>query len=123
MARVVNTETLELRRSVNTPEYVAPWVVVDEAVADAVALIPTAYRKWVVDHVEEMSAGEKAAVDAAALVAADDSRMSQFDQRDALAAFALLVLDEVNILRAQHGLAARTVAQIKSGIRTKLEAL
>jgi hypothetical protein len=35
-------------------------------------------------------------------------------------AFALVVLDEINTLRAQHSLAARTVTQLKTALRNKL---
>lgn len=37
-------------------------------------------------------------------------------------AFALVVLDEFNTLRDQHGLAARTAAQLRSAIKGKLDA-
>ncbi len=37
------------------------------------------YRKWVTDHVEEMSAGEKATVDAAAATALEASKVTGFD--------------------------------------------
>lgn len=43
-----------------------------------------------------------------------------FTVNDVLKAFALVVLDEINILRAQHSLAARTAAQLKTAIINKL---
>jgi len=42
------------------------------------------------------------------------------DERRLLRAFAEVVLDELNNLRAQHGLAARTMAQLRTAIRNKL---
>jgi len=96
VASVVNSSTLELRRSVNTPSFAAPWVVVSEAAADAIAAIVQRYRKWVVDHVEEMDAGEKAAVDAALVVARNVGLKAELSSPTGLAAFALLVLDELN---------------------------
>lgn len=42
--------------------YPAPWVSVTRPQALSIEAIPHHYRKWVTDHVEEMSAEEKAAV-------------------------------------------------------------
>lgn len=42
------------------------------------------------------------------------------NERRLLRAFAETVLDELNNLRAQHGLAARTMAQLRTAIRNKL---
>ncbi len=36
-------------------------------------------------------------------------------------AFALVVLDEVNLLRAQHGLSARTAEQLRTALKAKLK--
>ena len=41
-------------------------------------------------------------------------------ERRVLKAFALVVLDEINLLRAQHGLAARTAEQLRSAIKARL---
>lgn len=38
-----------------------------------------------------------------------------------LRAVALVTMDEINTLRSQHGLAARTAAQLKAAIRAKLD--
>ncbi len=37
-------------------------------------------------------------------------------------AFALVVLDEINVLRAQHSLAARTIQQLKAATLNKIQA-
>jgi len=100
MASVVNTSTLELRRSVNTPEYVAPWVVVTESSAGTISAIAQRYRKWVTDHVEEMTQGEKDAVDAAAVVSRNTGLKAAIQTPTDLAAFALLLLDELNVRTA-----------------------
>jgi len=123
MASLVNTSTLEIVRSVNTPEYPAPWTVVSEANAATWSAIQQKYRKWVTDHVEEMSAGEKTAADAALLSAARDAAAAQLQQvEDIQRAFMLQVLDEFNlhaekinaILTAIDN--GATLAQVKSGI-------
>ncbi len=78
---------------------------------------------WVItgDTVTMMTQAERDAMDAQTL---DDSRDSSVNQLDGLEslmrAFALVVLDEVNTLRAQHLLAPRTVGNLKSAIRNKL---
>lgn len=41
-------------------------------------------------------------------------------ERRLLRAFAEVVKDEINILRGQHGLAARTLAQLRTAIRNKV---
>lgn len=38
-----------------------------------------------------------------------------------LKAFALVVLDEVNLLRSQHGLAPRTTEQLRTAVKNKLK--
>lgn len=42
------------------------------------------------------------------------------DERRLLRAFAEVVLDELNNLRGQHGLAPRTMTQLRTAIRNKL---
>ena len=100
MADVLNTETLELRASVNegaAPYDSPPWLVITRAQYELWGIIPQQYRKWVNDHIEEMSGPEKAAVDAAAAQAQLDSIVQQVDQQgDLLRAFMLMVLDEFN---------------------------
>ena len=61
-------------------------------------------------------------IDAAILVAARDALADEIDQVESYSrAFALIVMDELNVLRAQHGLADRTPAQLKSAIRARLD--
>lgn len=50
----------------------------------------------------------------------DDINDKVMDSDLALKAFALIVLDEINILRAAAGLVARTPAQLKTAHRAKL---
>ena len=124
MATVVNTETLAIRRSVDVGEFPPPtWEQLTSSSAADADAIPARYRKWTGSAVAEMTPGEKSAVDAAAATAADDGEMGGFDRRGALAAFALLVLEELNTLRAEHGLSQRTPAQLKSAIRSKMESI
>lgn len=148
MADVVNTSTLELRASVNegVPPYnSAPWLVITRAQYDLWGAIPQQYRKWVVDHIEEMSQPEKDAVDAARLEAVRDEIVQQLDRvEDILRAFMLTVLDEFNAhtgkingildaidnganlsaIKTAIGAIAdqpiRTTAQLRAAIRSKL---
>jgi hypothetical protein len=100
MAFVLNTTTLELRASVNegAPPYdSSPWVIITGAQYDLWGAIPQQYRKWVIDHIEEMSGPEKAAVDLARLEASRDAIIQQLDNiEDILRAFAGLLVDELN---------------------------
>lgn len=78
---------------------------------------------WIItgDVVTLMDAGERATIDAAMLEAARDQVATQLDQQEnIIRAFMLIVLDEVNLLRTQHGLSERTVQQLRNAIRDKL---
>lgn len=44
-------------------------------------------------------------------------------QEKIIKAFALVVMDEINILRTRAGLQARTISQIETAIKTKLKGL
>ena len=67
----------------------------------------------------------QAAIDAATArakaTAEKDSSKSGFDQTRVLKALAELLVDEFNILRAQHGLPNRTFAQLRTAIRNKID--
>ena len=148
MADVVNTETRDVRMSVNlgvAPYNATPWLMITREQFLAWSVIPQIYRKWVVDHIEEMSAGEKAIVDAALREQMRDEVIQQVDNlEDILRAFMLTVLDELNAHSAKVNailtavdtannfaevksnyaaitdLPARTAAQLRSAIRAKL---
>lgn len=63
MSNVINRATLELRVSVNTPDFpVGEWIVNPDL--SAVTAVPKRYWKVRGDAVVEMTAPEKAAVDA-----------------------------------------------------------
>lgn len=95
MSDFVNPSTLDLIASVN--DMPSPWVVCTRADLTTWQAIARQYRKWVTDHVEEMTAGEKTGVDAAALTAQRDAIAAQLDAaEDVLRAFMLTVLDELN---------------------------
>ena len=78
---------------------------------------------WIItgDMVSLMSQTERDAVDTEELSTQRDGTADQLDQlEDVLRAFALATLDEINILRGQHGLTPRTIAQLKNVVRSKL---
>lgn len=148
MADVINTTELETRSSVNEglpPYNVAPWVVITRTQYDLWSAIPQRYRKWVVDHVEEMTQPEKDAIDLAEMQAARDLIVQQIDHvEDVLRAVVLMVVDELNrhadttnalldaidaagslaslkgTVAGIQNLPTRTVAQVRSAIRNKL---
>jgi len=87
----------------------------------AVAGEPSKY--WIItgDDVTLMDQAARDAVDAAAETAQLDSIADELDQtRTIMRAFAEVVLDQVNALRADHGRNALTHAQLKAAVRGKL---
>lgn len=148
MADVLNKSTVEMRASVNeaqSPYNAEPWTIITRAQFDLWSIIPQIYRKWTGVAVEEMTAPEKAAVDAARVEAARDEIIQQLDQmEDILRAFAGLLVDELNAhanrtngildaidaatnlttlktaVASINSLPTRTLAQLRSAIRAKL---
>ena len=114
-----NKHFLQSVASADLPEAKSNYI--EEPDLSSVLGQPSKY--WVVsgDIVSLMSQSEMDAVDVAELSTQRDAMAGQLDQiENVLRAFALAVLDEFNILRAQHGLPARTISQLKQAVRSKL---
>ena len=91
---------------------------------DLSAVSGFASKYWLIsgDTVTLMSQAERDAVDAAETVSRRDALADELDRTQTiLRAFAEVVLDEFNNLRAQHGLQPRTLAQLKTAVRNKLD--
>jgi len=102
------------------PEPVANYI--EHPDLSAVAGQPSQY--WTIngDVVSLMPQAERDAVDAQVLSDQRDAMANELDRvEDVMRAFALVVLDEINALRTLHGLPARTIAQLKNGVRGKLD--
>ena len=82
---------------------------------------------WVItgDVVTLMSLSERDTVDADILIAQDlsdkTSEKSRMDKEKVLIAFATVIKDEFNLLRAEHGLTARTLSQLKTAIKNEID--
>ena len=120
MANVLHRTTKRYLRSVNTPDYpVVDWIINP----DLSAVVGFDARYWEIsgDTVSLMDQAARDAVDAAALSATKDAVADELDaQTTVMRAFAEVVVDEINILRAQHSLPDRTLAQLKTAVRGKL---
>jgi hypothetical protein len=104
---------------VDLPEAEANYILQPDLTA--VAGFPSQY--WVItgDVITLMSESERDAVDAAARTKELDDIADEIEFPDTfIRGFALALLDELNILRAQTGLSARTIAQLKTAVRNKL---
>lgn len=77
MPDFVNTSTLDVVLSVN--DATAPWTVLTRTEAEAALAIPQKYRKWTGSAVDEMTAPEKATVDANLAAAAAAALVANFD--------------------------------------------
>jgi hypothetical protein len=120
---------LEVLPSVHTPDYEGRTDVLINPDLSPVAGVPERYWKVVGSAVAEYSQAEKDAQDAADAAALDAairaSGKQHFDGQIpvglAMRAFAKIVMDEINILRAQHSLPDRTLEQLKSAIQTAID--
>ena len=92
----------------------------------AVADVDPIYWKETSGVFSEMTLTEKGVKDAEIVAAnADRDRRTakhRIDDERVLRAFAEVVLDEINILRGQHGLTARTLSQLVTAIKGKIDA-
>jgi len=99
------------------PEALANYISMPDM--SAVEGVPSKY--WVItgDTVSEMSQAEKDAVDEAVLSSQRDSAVETAieDLEGNYRQLVKLMLKEINILRAKHNLADRTIAQFKTQIR------
>lgn len=84
--------------------------------------VPTKY--WVItgDVITEMSQPEKDVVDAALLSATRDAVVQREidDLESVMRQLVKLMVSEINILRQQHALADRTLAQVRTQLRDDL---
>ena len=144
MANILHRTTLEHRVSVNTPEYPdPPWL--EAPNLSAVQGVDQKYWKISGDVVSEMTVTEKNAVDLAELTASRDAVAAKLDRvEDELRAFALTLLDEINLhaaaitaildaadnannlgsfktaMGAINDVPQRTVGQLKTALRNHL---
>ena len=102
-----------------TPLSNADWI----HAPDLSAVTGFASKYWIVtgDVVSLMDQATRDAIDATAETIQLDAIADELTQaRTILRAFAEVVLDEINLLRAQHSLPARTLAQLRTAVRSKL---
>jgi len=116
-------------RSVNTPDYINGTNLINPDMS-GVRGVPHRYRKCETGQVVEMTQAEQDAVDAASTAARQTVIRGQavtgvdaFTGRDVkLRAALLVIMDEINILRAQHSLPDRTITQFKNAVKGKINA-
>jgi len=127
---VLKSDPSVFRVSANTPDFPTENYLINPAsFATLHGTVDPKYWKVVADDIAEMTQGEKDAVDAAEVAAvetdAKDSAKSVFDGTDSdgrsKKAMLEMIMDELNILRALHGLADRTPAQIRTAYRNKVD--
>ena len=95
---------------------------IEEPDLSAVAGFPSIY--WIItgDVISLMTQTERDAVDAAALSATRDALVAEeVDGLEVvLRQLVKLIVSELNILRSQHGLPDRTLAQVRNQLRSAL---
>jgi hypothetical protein len=120
---------LDVIPSANTPDYSARTDVLVNPDLSSVAGLAEKYWKVVGSAVDPMTAQEQSDVDAAEAAAADAAMRTgakaaydgQTVDGQKLRALVEVLLREVNILRQQHSLADRTLAQAKAAIQQAID--
>ena len=124
MSTVVNRTTLGPIFNVSLTKYGIANFWHDPDLSAVINIIPI-YWKEVGGVFSEMSEAEKAIKDAEIGVAklAQDRLVARgdIDNSRILRAFAKVVMDEINILRAEHALSARTLSQLITAIKNKID--
>ncbi len=124
MSTVVNRMTLTPLYNVELTRYDIAHFFHDPDIS-AVRDVDPNYWKESSGVFTEMTTSEKSVVDAA-VVASEvqrDRRIARdkIDVDRVLRAFAAIVKDEINILRRLHGLPDRTMAQLVTAIKTRID--
>ena len=104
--------------SADLPEPIARYI--EEPDLSAVAGQPVKY--WVVtgDTISLASPAQQNAIDTVLLASRRDGLANEIDQSETfMRAFSVVVIDELNLLRAQPSLASLSPAQLKTPVRTK----
>lgn len=124
MAAVLNRTTKEFKGSAHTPNFdPADWIINPDLAA--VAGQPVKY--WIItgDVVTLASPSERTVIDdaiaATRATKAKEEEKDRFDNERLLKAFAELVIDQFNVLRAIEGLPDLTFAQLRTAIRNKID--
>ena len=125
MSTVVRRTTLTPIYNVNTVKYDIAFFFFDPDLS-AVANVPERYWQESGGVFSEMDQAGKDAVDAAILASEtqQDKSLAKdiIDSERVLKAFAEVVMDELNNLRAEHGLPVRTLSQLVTAIKNKIDA-
>jgi hypothetical protein len=114
----------DYRTSVNEPDFPEVDWIWDPDLS-AVAGQPSIYWDITGDVVSLVDGATQASRDAeiaaAAVQSRIDSEKARYDNEDILRAVVVLLIDELNLLRAQHSLAARTYAQAKTAVLNAID--
>lgn len=126
MANVLNRTTKVYITSADTGQYdTADWIINPDVAA--VAGYPTKYWTITGDVVTLMDQTAQDAVDAAEAAAVDAAdrafNKSRLNGARVLKALTLVIMDEVNTLRAQHGLSQYTPAQVLNAVENKIDSI
>ncbi len=118
MATVFNRTTSQLIRSVNTPDYNSAYWIINPDLT-LVENVPQKYWKAAGDAVVEMTAQEKASVDAALLTA----RRDQIESKTTDEAFKAVLAALVKVVNLRLPVGNKiTASELRTAIRAEIEA-
>lgn len=124
MANVINRTTLELRKSVHTPDYSSvDWIINPDL--SPVSGVSPLYWKISGDSVLPMTSQEQSSKDAALAAAIKAEQINDGKGQIVTPIFKALVtvlVSELNILRNKAGLVDRTGAQVVTALNNALDA-
>lgn len=123
MGNYLHRTTKAFLRSFSPNELLEPLAnYIEDPDLSSVVGVPSRY--WIItgDTISEMFQAEKDVVDDAILSAGRDSVIqAEIDNLESvMRQLTILMVNEINVLRVEHGLPARTLGQVKAQLRSSL---
>ena len=115
-----NLQVVRYLKSVNTPNFSGDPKNIINPDLSVLNGVPTLYWKCSGGGVVEMTQPEKDAVDASIVTQGNNATKAVFTRKEWIA-FIEILINEINTLRAEHGLAPRTKQQLKTAIENKID--
>lgn len=123
MANVLSRTTKQYIKSVHTPNYpISDWIYSPDL--SAITGFSSIYWTITGDSVTLMSESERNTVDegraAQALELERTEQKNRVDSEKLIRAMAVVIMNEINLLRSEHSLASRSISQFRTAIKNQI---